>query len=70
MGFEAHGGIEPARKSIFWSQLKECDKQGNAHVINTEYLVDLRIAQPDLANGTRFQVLMKGRSMLFHLHLE
>ena len=34
-----------------------------AHVINTEYLADSRrsIAQPDLANGTRFQVLMKDR---------
>jgi hypothetical protein len=33
-------------------------------------LEDSRIAQPDLANGTRFQVLMKERKMLFHLHLE
>ena len=28
------------------------------------------IAQPDLANGTRFQVQMKTRLTVFHLHLE
>jgi hypothetical protein len=32
-----------------------------AHVIITRMLADSRIAQPDLANGTQFQVLMKDR---------
>ena len=38
-------------------------------MINMRILVDSRIAQPDLANGARFQVLMKEREALFHLHL-
>ena len=33
-------------------------------------LADSRIAQPDLANGTQFQVQMKDRLTVFHLHLE
>jgi hypothetical protein len=33
----------------------------STHVINAEHLVDSRIAQPDLENGTQFQVLMKER---------
>ena len=54
-------GIEPARGLKFWSQ-------DNADVItritkcdNARILGDPRIAQPDLANGARFQVQMKKR---------
>ena len=54
-------GFEPARGLKFWSQAAKCDKQGSAHVINRRILVDSRIAQPDLANGARFQVQMKKR---------
>jgi hypothetical protein len=33
-------------------------------------LVDLRIAQPDLANGVQFQVQMKELTKFFYLHLK
>ena len=57
-------GLEPARGLEFWSQAAKCDKRATAHVINAREMhrmVDFAIAQPDIANGTRFQVLMKKR---------
>ena len=52
-------GIEPARKSIFWSQAAKCNKHSLRSVMNTRMKVWFAVAQPDLANDAQFQVQIK-----------